>query len=138
MDRLQTTLLPAAGRVLLCFIFVISGFGKLGAPDATIGYIAAKGLPLPELGYALAVIVELGGGLLLLAGLMTRWAALVLAVFCLVTAFVFHGFGDMNSSIHAMKNIAMTGGFLYVAAFGAGEWSLDALLSRRRGRLAHA
>jgi putative oxidoreductase len=138
MERFQTTLLPALGRVLLGYIFVMSGFGKLTAGAATIGYIASAAVPMPSLAYVLAVAVELGGGLLLLGGLFTRWVGLALAVFCLFTAFVFHGFGDMNNSIHAMKNIAMAGGFLYVAAYGAGAWSLDALRLQRRGGLAHA
>jgi len=136
MDRLQTTVAPAFGRVLLSIIFIISGFGKVAAPAATIGYIASTGLPLPSVGYALSVAVELGGGLLLLGGLGTRWVALVLGAFCLFTAFVFHGFADMNSQIHALKNIAMAGGFLFVFAHGAGAWSLDALRSSHRTALA--
>jgi len=131
MDRLQTTVLPGVGRVLMSLIFIWSGFGKLMGAAGTIGYIASLGLPLPEVGYGIAVIVEFGGGLLLLAGLLTRWVALVLALFCLVTAFVFHGFGDMNNQIHAMKNICMAGGFLVLAAYGAGGWSIDALRARR-------
>jgi putative oxidoreductase len=132
MDRLQTTLLPAAGRVLLCLIFVISGFGKLMAAEPTIGYIASAGVPAPTVAYWLAIVVELGGGLFLLTGLLTRWVAAVLAVFCVFTAFAFHGFGDMANQIHAMKNIAMAGGLLYVIALGAGEWSLDAVLGGRQ------
>ncbi len=131
MEKLQATLLPALGRVLLCLIFVVSGFNKLGGAEGTIGYIASKGVPMPPVAYGLAVLVELGGGLALLAGLFTRWVALALAVFCLFTGFIFHGFGDMNNSIHAMKNIGLAGGFLFVAAHGAGGWSLDALLFRR-------
>lgn len=121
------------GRVLMSLIFLWSGFGKLMFASATIGYIASKGLPLPEVGYGIAVIVELGGGVLLLLGLFTRWAALALALFCLVTAFAFHGFGDLNSQIHAMKNVTMAGGFLVLAAYGAGSVSLDALRMRRAG-----
>ncbi len=131
MDRVQATIAPAVGRVLLSLIFIWSGVGKLMMPAATIGYIGSTGLPAPEVGYALAIAVELGGGLLMLVGLGTRWVALALAAFCLFTAFVFHGFGDMNNQINAMKNIAMAGGFLFVFAHGAGEWSLDALRSRR-------
>jgi putative oxidoreductase len=131
MDRLQTTIVPAAGRVLLAAIFIWSGLGKLMMPAMTIGYIASTGLPAPQVGYVLAIIVELGGGLLLLAGLGTRWVALVLAAFCLFTAFVFHGFGDLANQINAMKNFAMAGGFLFVFAYGAGAWSLDALRFRR-------
>ena len=132
MDRLSTVIAPGLGRVLMSLIFIWSGLGKLMMAGATIGYIASVGLPLPQLGYAIAVVVELGGGLLLLAGLLTRWVALVLALFCLVTAFVFHGFGDLNSQIHAMKNICMAGGFLVLSAAGAGAWSLDAWRSSLR------
>ena len=131
MDRLQSTYAPALGRLLLSLIFIWAGWTHLMAPSGTIGYIASKGLPLPTIAFVLDVIVELGGGLILLIGLATRWVALVLAVFCLITAFVFHGFGDMANEINAMKNIAMTGGFLFVFAHGAGAWSLDALRLRR-------
>ena len=72
-------------------------------------------------------------GRLLLAGFLTRWVALALGIFCLVTAFAVHGFGDMNSQIHALKNIAMAGGFLFVMAHGAGAWSVDAMRARRDG-----
>ncbi len=131
MDRVQSTIAPAVGRVLLSAIFIWAGLGKLTMPAGTIGYIASTGLPLPEVGYALSLIVELGGGILMLLGLGTRYVALVLAAFCLFTAFVFHGFGDMANQINAMKNIAMAGGFLFVFANGAGAWSLDALRFRR-------
>jgi putative oxidoreductase len=128
MDRLQSTYAPALGRLLIAILFVGAGFGKLMAPMAgTVGYIASVGLPLPELGYAIALIVELGGGILLLIGFGTRYVALVLAAFCLFTAFVFHGFGDMNNQIQAMKNFAIAGGLLFVFANGAGAWSVDAL-----------
>jgi putative oxidoreductase len=131
MDRLQTTYAPALGRVLISIIFLVAGIGKLMAPSGTIGYIASTGLPVPEVGYAIALVVEIGGGLLMLLGFGTRYVALVLAAFCLFTAFVFHGFGDMNSQVHAMKNFAMAGGLLFVFAHGAGAWSLDALRGHR-------
>lgn len=117
---------PAVGRLLMSLIFILSGIGKLAAPAATIGYIASTGLPLATLGYAAAVIVELGGGLLLLAGYQTRIVATVLALFALVTAVIFHhALGDQNQMIHFMKNLAMAGGLLQVATFGAGAFSLD-------------
>ena len=129
----NTPAVTALGRLLLALIFIMSGFGKLMAPGPTIGYIAHVGLPVPPAAYIVALIVELGGGLLLLAGFLTRWVALALGVFCLVTAFAVHGFGDMNSQIHALKNIAMAGGFLFVMAHGAGAWSVDAMRARRGG-----
>ncbi len=104
---------PTVGRFLLAAIFLISGFGKLADPAGTIGYISAVGLPLPEVGYALAVILEIGGGLLLIAGYQTRLVALALAAFTLVAAIAFHSnFGDQNHFIHFLKNVAIVGGLL--------------------------
>jgi putative oxidoreductase len=133
MDRLESTYAPALGRLLLSSLFIWGGLGKLMAPMAgTVGYIASVGLPLPELGYYIALLVELVGGILMLIGFGTRYVALVQAAFCLFTAFVFHGFGDMGNQINAMKNIALTGGLLFVFAHGAGAWSVDAMRGQRR------
>jgi putative oxidoreductase len=121
-----TPLLAAAGRVLLAAIFLISGFGKLADPGGTQAYIAAAGLPVPVLAYLLAVAIEVGGGVLLVIGYQTRIVALVIAGFSIVAALGFHhNFADMNQTIHFLKNIAMAGGLLQVAAFGAGSCSLD-------------
>jgi len=85
-----------------------------------------------KFGWILAVVVELGGGLAILLGLFTRPIGLVLAIWCVATALIAHtNFADRNQEIHFLKNMAMMGGFLYVAAFGAGAWSLDARWSRR-------
>ena len=132
MSFLQNSVLPFLGRLLMSYIFLMSGVGKLMSAAATTGYIASKGLPMPMVAFVLAVILEIGGGLLLLLGLFTRWVAAVLAVFCLVTAYLFHGFADLDSMIQSMKNIAMAGGFLYVLAHGAGGISLDTVMFRRR------
>lgn len=121
---------PLAGRVLLAAIFILSGFGKLFAYEATVGYISAVGLPFPQLAYAGAVAVEIVGGVLLVVGYQARFAAAALALFSLVAAVLFHGaIGDQNQFIHLLKNVAIAGGLLQVVAFGAGRWSLDA---RRR------
>jgi putative oxidoreductase len=123
----NTSIVPAIGRVLMAAIFIFSGFGKLMAPAATIGYIASTGLPLASLGYAIAVVTELGGGIALALGYQNRIVATVLALFSLATGLAFHNaIGDQNQLIHLMKNISMTGGFLQVAIFGAGAFSLDA------------
>jgi putative oxidoreductase len=122
----STPYAPALGRVLLAAIFLISGIGKLLDPAGTIGYINAVGLPLSELGYAIAVIVEIGGGLLLIAGYHTRIAALALAGLTLAAGIFFHdNFADQNQWIHFLKNVAIVGGLLQVAAFGAGRFSVD-------------
>lgn len=117
----------AVGRILIAVIFILSGIGKLGAPAATQGYIASVGLPLPLLGYVLAVLVELGGGLLLLVGFRTRAVAAVLALFTVAAALLFHShLADQNQFIHFVKNIMITGGLLQIVAFGATALSLDA------------
>lgn len=139
MNQLNNGLIPALGRLLLAAIFVWAGLGKLMDASGSIGYIGSVGLPAPTLAYAVAVAVEFGGGLLLLAGLFTRPVAAILGLFCIVTAFAVHGFGDMGNQINAMKNIAMAGGFLFVIAHGAGSWSIDTVLGRAaHGGVAHA
>ena len=117
---------PFVGRILVAAIFILSGLGKIGAPAATQGYIAAMGMPAPLLAYIGAVVVELGGGLLLLAGYRTKLVAAALAAFSIVTAFIFHhALADQNQMIHFLKNFAMAGGLLQFVAYGAGRISVD-------------
>jgi putative oxidoreductase len=124
------TALALVGRLLLAAIFVISGLGKIADPAGTIGYITSVGLPAPSANYALALVVEVVGGLLLALGYRTRAVAVLLAVFSVASALIFHhALGDQNQLFHFLKNLAMAGGLLQVAAFGAGALSLDA----RRG-----
>ena len=123
--------LSLLGRVLLALLFVPAGFGKIAGFGGTVGYIASNGVPLPELAAAAAVGVELGLGLLLLVGWQTRWAALGMALFTFVITFIFHNFWampadqQMMQSLMFFKNIAVVGGLLTVAAWGAGAWSFD-------------
>lgn len=129
--------LPVTGRILLAAIFIMSGLGKLANPAATMGYIASIGLPLPGVALAGAIAVEVGGGLLIAIGLYSRITALAMAAFSIATALLFHNaLGDQNQMIHFMKNISIAGGFLQIAAFGAGAFSLDA--RRPAARLATA
>jgi putative oxidoreductase len=119
-----------AGRVLISALFLLSGLGKVNAPTATIGYIGSVGLPAAALGFAIAVAIEIGGSLALVLGYRTRIAAAVLAIFSIAAALAFHrDFADQNQMVHFLKNFAIAGGLLQIAAFGAGEFSLDA---RRR------
>jgi putative oxidoreductase len=119
------------GRMLLALIFVVSGFGKIADFAGTAGYIASKGLPLPEVGVVLAIVVELGGGLMLVFGWKARWAALALAVFTIFASIFFHNFWTMTgeevltNQIMFFKNLAMIGGMLMVWAFGPGRYSVD-------------
>ena len=117
---------PFVGRILVAAIFILSGLGKIGAPAATQGYIAAMGMPAPLLAYIASIAIELGGGLLLLVGYRTKLVAAGLALFSIVTAFIFHhALADQNQMIHFLKNFAMAGGLLQFVAYGAGRISLD-------------
>jgi putative oxidoreductase len=137
MERFK--FLPLLGRILIGGPFVMSGLGKLAAYGATVGYIAAMGLPVPPLAFVLAVLTELGGGLLLLSGYRARVVSVAMAVFCLVTAMFFHhNFADQNQMIHFLKNVMMAGGLLQITYFGAGAFSLDARLGRIASRFSPA
>ncbi len=125
---------PAFGRLLLAVLFLLSGIGKIAAPAATKGYIAAAGLPIPDLAYLIAVLFEVGGGLCFLLGYRTRLVSILIALFTLATALSFHtNFADQNTMIHFLKNIAIVGGFLQAAVLGGGALSIDAWLARSHG-----
>ena len=116
----------AAGRVLLAALFLVSGIQKLFVPAMIQGYIASVGLPAPALVYGITVVIEIGAGALLLVGFRTRLMAWVLAAFTVAAALIFHrALGDPNQFVHFLKNLAIAGGLLHVAAFGAGAFSLD-------------
>ena len=131
MNALQNPL-ALIGRILLAILFVPAGFGKIAGFAGTVGYATAMGLPLPQVGVAIALVIELFGGLALLLGYRTRVAAIALAVFTLVASFFFHAYWavpaeqQMMQQLMFFKNIAITGGLLAFAAFGAGGFSLDA------------
>jgi putative oxidoreductase len=121
-----TRYLPLIGRLLIGLPFAMSGLSKLGAYGATTGMISAVGLPVPPLAFAVAVAIELGGGLLLIAGYRARYVAAALALFSLATALAFHNnFADQNQMINFLKNVMMAGGLLQIVAFGAGAFSID-------------
>jgi len=119
------------GRILLAGIFVISGFGKITGFEGTADQIASKGLPLPQVLTAIAILIEFGGGLAIVAGWKTRWAALAFIVFMIVITPIFHGYWAappdemMNEQINFMKNVSILGGSLLLFAFGPGRYSVD-------------
>jgi putative oxidoreductase len=122
--------LTLLGRVLMSVLFVWDGAVQLVDVPGTMEYMRGFGV-WPQLA-PLVILVELGGGLLILFGLFTRLAAIGLAVFTLLAALFFHrDFSDLDQLIHFQKNLAIAGGFLAIAAFGAGPWSLDAWLTKR-------
>ncbi|HEX3098833.1 MAG TPA: DoxX family protein [Usitatibacter sp.] len=119
------------GRILLALIFVVSGFGKIGGFEGVAGYIGSKGLPMPEVLAALTVALELGGGILLIAGYKTRWVAVLFFLWLIPTTLIFHKFWGLDPKtaqqmqIHFLKNVSIMGGMLLLAAFGPGAWSFD-------------
>jgi putative oxidoreductase len=114
------------GRVLLAYIFLVAGWGKLTAYGATVGYMEAMGVPGALL--PLTILVEFGGGLALLLGFQARFAAFGLGVFSIITAFIFHG--SAEDAINFMKNFAMAGGLFFLMLHGAGKLSVDALIEK--------
>ena len=113
-------------RVLMAYIFIVAGWGKVTAYQATAGYMESMGVPAALL--PMTILVELGGGLALLFGFQARFAALGLAVFSLITAFLFHG--GAEDGINFMKNLAMTGGLFFLMLHGAGKFSLDHVIEK--------
>ena len=114
------------GRIMIAALFVPAGFDKIGGFQGTVGYITSKGLPLPEAGAAIAIVVELIAGVMLVVGWKTRWAALALAAFTLAAAVLFHPYWQSAAEYNAFwKNIAVVGGLLVVYAFGPGRLSVD-------------
>lgn len=128
MESWKTYLAPL-GRLLLSSLFIWAGYTKLFVFGAagTAAFFTKAGVPIPEVAAWVAIIVELVGGILLLIGFQARWVALVLAIWCLVTAFAYHlpATAMMHDMTHFYKNLSIAGGLLYVTAFGAGGISVD-------------
>ena len=123
--------LALVGRILIALLFIPAGFGKISGCAGTVGYATSVGMPMPTVAVAVGLLIELLGGLALLFGFGTRIAALALAVFTLAASFFFHAYWALPADQQMMqqllffKNVAVTGGLLAFAAFGAGAWSVD-------------
>ncbi|MGH8688490.1 MAG: DoxX family protein [Burkholderiales bacterium] len=119
------------GRLLLAYIFVLSGYGKLVGFHATAGYMASKGLPMTEVLLVGTIAIELLGGLMLAVGWKTRWVAWVFFLWLIPVSLVFHNYWSVDiklvtaQMIQFNKNLAIMGGMLYVAFTGPGKLSLD-------------
>ena len=117
-------------RIFLAVLFVVSGWSKLSGFEGAVGYVASNGLPVPQVFAALTILVELGGGILLILGLFSRLAAFIMAGFVLLTIVLVHHFWTMADAemqlnqLMAMKNLAIAGGLLMVTAFGPGAWAI--------------
>lgn len=134
-----TKFVPALGRALISLIFVLAGIRQLGSIDATAAQMASHGIPYSNILVWGAAALDLGGGLMLMAGLAARWAALVLCLYTLALAVIFHAYwavpaAQARAEYNAFfEHLAMMGGLLYVFAFGAGAYSFDAAIGRRPG-----
>lgn len=124
------------GRVMMSLLFINAGWGKISGYSGTAGYMEAMGVPGALL--PLVILVELGGGILLLLGFQTRLVAFLLGGFTLIAGYLFHytaaqgmeGMEAANQMIHFMKNIAIAGGMGVLVSNGAGRYSLDAALNK--------
>ncbi|MCX7305481.1 MAG: DoxX family protein [Hyphomicrobiales bacterium] len=118
------------GRIFLSIMFILAGVSKLTAISATAGWFESLGIPAPTVATVVSGLIEVIGGLAILVGFKTRIAALVLAVFTVAATLIAHtDLADQVQQLMFMKNLAVTGGFLVLAAAGAGAYSIDA----RRG-----
>ena len=113
-------------RILMAYIFLVAGWGKIMAYNATVGYMESMGVPGAML--PLTILVEFGGGLALLFGFQARFAAFGLAIFSLITAFLFHG--GAEDGINFMKNFAMSGVPFFLMLHGAGKFSIDHIIEK--------
>ena len=132
MARTRTEeLATLIARVIMSVPFIWTGYAKLMTAAGTQAYFAKLGLPVPVLAWSVAVAVEVLGGLAILLGIQVRVAGIVLAAWCIATAIVAHSnFSDPNMVIHFMKNVIMAGGFLYVAVFGAGAYTIGQIIGK--------
>ena len=133
MENAKTYLAPL-GRLLMSSLFLWAGINKLMSPGGTAQYFAAVNVPVPEVAVWVVIIIEIVGGLAILLGYKIRWAAAVLAIFCLVTGIFVHlaaamsaqdAMAKLGQMTNFYKNLVMAGGFLYVWAFGAGALSIE-------------
>lgn len=121
---------PLLGRMLIAVVFVPAGFMKITGFAGTAGYMASKGLPMVNILLVLTIIIELGGGLMILLGWRASEAALVIFLFLIPVTIIFHGFWGIEDTDGVqmrmfMKNLGIMGGLLIIAGLGSGPFSLD-------------
>jgi len=124
-------IVPLLGRILISSVFILAGIGKVRGFSGEEMFVASKHLPMPAVALGIAMIIELFGGLAILVGLYTRFAAWIVFLYMIPTTFLFHNFWAMQGAahddniLHFEKNMAIMGGLLILAAFGAGGFSID-------------
>jgi putative oxidoreductase len=131
MSNSSSSFTPLAGRILMSVLFLVSGFFKVGAYSQMVGHAASKGLPMAGVAVACAAVLELAGGLAILIGFQARIAAWLLFLYLIPTTFYFHNFWAMqgmqqqDNMVHLLKNVAIMGGLVILAANGPGPYSID-------------
>jgi putative oxidoreductase len=133
----EVSSIAALGRLLIALIFIRAGINKLGSMAATVATMRNHGIPFPDILVWGAIALELGGGLMLVAGLYARWVALALFFYTFSLALIFHAYWTVSDPAAARTDassffghLSMMGGMLIVMAFGPGAYSVDALMSR--------
>jgi putative oxidoreductase len=122
---------PIAARILIAQLFIVSGIGKIGGFAGTAGFMQGAGLPMAHMLLAVTIVLEIGGGILLVLGWKARCAAAALCLFTFLTAMIFHAFWSSDAASlfgqlnNFMKNLAIMGGLFYVMLHGAGPLSMD-------------
>jgi putative oxidoreductase len=133
----EVSSISALGRLLIALIFIRAGINKIGSLAATAATMRNHGIPYPDILVWGAIVLELGGGLMLVAGLYARWVALALFFYTFSLALIFHPYWTVGDPAAARTeassffgHLSMMGGMLFVVAFGAGAYSVDALMAR--------
>lgn len=132
MQSASQDLVALIGRVLVVILFLFSGWGKFSGLEGTAGYIASKNLPMPMVLAVASGVVELAASILVTIGYKARWAALVLAIFTILAALLFHNYWTFEDAaarsaqyLNFWKNVGILGGLLMIVAFGPGRYSVD-------------
>jgi len=126
-----------AGRILISVMFLISGFFKVGGYAQIVAYATAVHLPAPGVAIAAAAAVELAGGLAILVGFKTRFAAWLLFLYLIPVTYVFHNFWAVQGQeqqmqmVNFLKNVAIMGAMLVLSVNGAGSYSVDGKLAKK-------
>lgn len=116
-------------RVMLAYLFVVAGYGKLFSYEATAGYM--QSMHVPSFLLPLVILLELGGGIAIIIGLFTRFTSVFIAIFSIVAAIIFHQSNDSVNSLMFMKDVGLAGGFLLLAIHGSGKFSIDYVIKKK-------
>ena len=120
----MTNVIDLVGRILISALFLINGMFKISNYEGTIGWMESFGMP--GMFIVPAIIVEIAGPVLIIIGYKTKFAAGLLSLFCITTAFIFHNdFANQMQTIAFLKNFGLAGGFLFIAANGPKEWAIE-------------